>query len=408
MHIGLLNNTEFPDLIGRVFANNGFLNAIKRYNGGHEISVFETSLISKDQLEFIKRKPLNVLHYPGPSLYKAMEFKRFNPEPLVTTGITHSLVGSPYMEFLILNLMAKPSLTDVLFCTSRAVLNAVNEMQKIIFNSSKRSSFFDGILNCSIQRLGIDTKQFFKKEKNSDEKNLLYFGRFCPYTKVNLVPLIRMLKKVISNTSKKVSITFAGAEKFEYVKFLKEICEQIDLKIHFETNVTEQRKIELFSEADIFLAPSNNAQESFGLTLLEALASGLPVVGYDWSGYRDIVEDGKNGFLAKTKLNLKEEILPFKLDHLNQNDFSNSVCVDESYFVKSILSLIENEALLNFMSRRALKSASKFDWENVIPEFIQKWENLNSNCKQTVSCLAPIDYAKVFSHFASKEKNESF
>lgn len=39
--------------------------------------------------------------------------------------------------------------------------------------------------------------------------------------------------------------------------------------------------------------------ESFGLTLLEAMAAGLPVVTLDGKGNRDIMVDGKNGFLVK-------------------------------------------------------------------------------------------------------------
>jgi len=41
--------------------------------------------------------------------------------------------------------------------------------------------------------------------------------------------------------------------------------------------------------------------ESFGLTLIEAHASGLHAVVSDWNGYRDLVEDGQTGFLVPTR-----------------------------------------------------------------------------------------------------------
>jgi glycosyltransferase involved in cell wall biosynthesis len=41
-------------------------------------------------------------------------------------------------------------------------------------------------------------------------------------------------------------------------------------------------------------------QESFGITPLEAMASGLPAVVSDWSGYRDTVAHRKTGFHVKT------------------------------------------------------------------------------------------------------------
>ena len=52
--------------------------------------------------------------------------------------------------------------------------------------------------------------------------------------------------------------------------------------------------------ADIFCSLSDNHQETFGLTPIEAMAAGLPVVVSDWNGYRDTVRDGIDGFRVLT------------------------------------------------------------------------------------------------------------
>jgi N-acetyl-alpha-D-glucosaminyl L-malate synthase BshA len=52
---------------------------------------------------------------------------------------------------------------------------------------------------------------------------------------------------------------------------------------------------ELLSCADLFLLPSE--MESFGLVALEAMASGVPVIGASGSGLNEVVEDGETGYL---------------------------------------------------------------------------------------------------------------
>ena len=52
--------------------------------------------------------------------------------------------------------------------------------------------------------------------------------------------------------------------------------------------------------ADVFCSLSDNIPETFGLTTIEAMAAGLPVVVTDWDGYKDTVRDGIDGFAVPT------------------------------------------------------------------------------------------------------------
>ena len=56
------------------------------------------------------------------------------------------------------------------------------------------------------------------------------------------------------------------------------------------------------ASGDVFLSLPDNIQETFGLVVVEAMASGLPVLGSDWDGYRDLVVHGETGFLVPTRM----------------------------------------------------------------------------------------------------------
>ncbi|MDB5051888.1 MAG: hypothetical protein JWO30_4959 [Fibrobacteres bacterium] len=62
----------------------------------------------------------------------------------------------------------------------------------------------------------------------------------------------------------------------------------------------------LYSSADILLLPSRF--DTFGCVILEAFNCGLPVIAYDTKGPRDLIENGKSGFLANTISDFEEGI----------------------------------------------------------------------------------------------------
>jgi glycosyltransferase involved in cell wall biosynthesis len=64
---------------------------------------------------------------------------------------------------------------------------------------------------------------------------------------------------------------------------------------HISERLTERDLIDLYSSADVFCLPS--IDEGFGMVVLEAMASGLPVMVSRNVGAADIVIEGKNGFI---------------------------------------------------------------------------------------------------------------
>ena len=65
--------------------------------------------------------------------------------------------------------------------------------------------------------------------------------------------------------------------------------------------LTAEAKAEAYRSADVFCFPSYFASETFGLGVVEAMSSSLPVVATRWRGLAEIVDDGRDGFLVAIK-----------------------------------------------------------------------------------------------------------
>lgn len=73
----------------------------------------------------------------------------------------------------------------------------------------------------------------------------------------------------------------------------------VTLEIEWLGTVGSEAKWSLLAEADAMLFPSYYGSENFPLVLLEAMASGLPIVATEWRGIPSIVTSEENGLLVK-------------------------------------------------------------------------------------------------------------
>ena len=88
-----------------------------------------------------------------------------------------------------------------------------------------------------------------------------------------------------------------GTKEKEAKKFVKDK----NLKdVHFTGFIERQIIPQYFSTADIFCSPATK-DETFGIVLIEAFASGLPVVAFANEGYKTVLENENLGFLVKNK-----------------------------------------------------------------------------------------------------------
>ena len=129
---------------------------------------------------------------------------------------------------------------------------------------------------------------------------------------------------------------------------LEKIIDELNLKKHVTLlggNVSRER---IESKWDIFVLPS--ISETFGIVILEAMKLGLPVVASKVGGVTDIVKEGKNGLLIKSK--------------------------NPSAIASAVLELLNHPALAAKLVREGKETIKKFDWKVVIKDIEEVYLNL--------------------------------
>lgn len=120
---------------------------------------------------------------------------------------------------------------------------------------------------------------------------LLAVGRLCPEKGIhNAITIAEKLDLPL--------IIAAKLEDKNIDYFNTQIKPRLNQKIRWVGEVNERERNMLMSHAMCFLHPLE-WEEPFGLTIIEAMSCGTPVVAYDRGSMREIIQHGKNGFLAK-------------------------------------------------------------------------------------------------------------
>jgi glycosyltransferase involved in cell wall biosynthesis len=132
---------------------------------------------------------------------------------------------------------------------------------------------------------------------------VLWVGRLSFFEKAFPQPMFRAVKQAADATGAKVHFAMSGWFPGELDRDRYEEAAQLHapgVPVHFLDGNDRDQLGDLWAGADIFLSLVDNIQETFGITPLEAMAAGMPVVASDWDGYRSTIRDGIDGFLIPT------------------------------------------------------------------------------------------------------------
>lgn len=136
---------------------------------------------------------------------------------------------------------------------------------------------------------GIDLAMYDAQPVQPREKVIFFLGRHEP--RKGLSVLIDAMSLLPSDVT--LWIASDGPE----TESLRTRTEG-DARIQWLGRISDEDKVDRLSRASAFCAPSLRG-ESFGIVLIEAMASGAPVVSTDIDGYRNVATDGVNALLVE-------------------------------------------------------------------------------------------------------------
>jgi D-inositol-3-phosphate glycosyltransferase len=329
----------------------------------------------------------------GPVLEARRRFqRRLCPVTILSHGFSiHSMLYNWFLRTLLCDLQR----CDSIICTSRASREAMLKIMNHVSEEFNRewNTHLEFCGRVDLIPLCVDTEKLMPRDKLKARKRLglpqkaliiLYLGYVSP-SKADLLPLFRVLSTISkTNSGHNLLLIIAGSCEPGYEKLINSYIGSLRLQksVRIITELPDDSKSDLLPAADIFVAPTDSPQESFGLTPVEAMACGVPQVVADWDGYRDTVINGDTGFLVPTywskcdsELSVTGDLTGWEMDHLA---IGASVAIDIDALTQSLQILISNQSLREQMSRNSrLRATTLYGYGQVAFQYEALWDELS-------------------------------
>lgn len=345
------------------------------------------------------------------------------------TGPVHSLSYARYHAEFLRHLWPGCSERDAIVVTSQAGESVVRQAFNLL-----RAGYGLGedFVAPSLRRLPLGVAapprqsevQGWREAKRAeldlaaDDVALLCLGRISHTSKMDLLPLLRAVQRLGRASGgqvdlKRLRLILAGWTDSgdDTPQILAALAANLGVKLDIVSRPSMQERNALYAAADIFVSPSDNLQETFGLTVLEAGTYGLPVVASDFDGYRDLVEDGATGFLVRTigprRSDEADLLAHLWFDSQYHLHLAQQTALSVPDLAGALAKLIGSPSLRRQMGEAARKRVERnFVWSAVLPRYIALWDELAATpvaAKESLRAKAhplQLSYAKLFEgHF---------
>ncbi|WGU39698.1 glycosyltransferase family 4 protein [Phenylobacterium sp. NIBR 498073] len=415
-------DTSRERLMGRHSAGESFLRGFLRHAQVDELWLYDALNVGAAKGEamlkgvepprqvrrWIGERSLRQLAQPGCLYYPAADIpaQAWRRQPLGDAsyslcGVTHTTASAGTMDILANMSVAPVQPWDGLITTSRAVRTSVEtqiQAMRDYLGSRLGAARFPGPQIATIP-LGVNVEDFARTDENrrtwrerldipQDAMVVLYVGRLHMAAKMNPALMAMALEAAAKRTGKPIYWVVSGwghtdAYTETHHRWTTELCPSV----HYRPvdGRPADTRFSIWSVADIFISFSDNIQETFGLTPVEAMAAGLPSVVTDWDGYRDTVRHGLDGFRIRTFA--PRPSLGGDLAYYHANGWlayerylvsaAQMTSIDHVAATEALVDLIENPDLRARMGAAAAEQARQvFDWSRIIPQYQAFWGDL--------------------------------
>lgn len=413
------------DLKGRHSAGAGFLRAFARYHAGNPLFCYtgnralaaefakavETGAgrprpVSWIPLSDVRRlSEPGCLFLPGPGFGEyAWQRRFFNQRGYSLCGVTHTISTFRVMDMLGDYLIAPLQPWDALVVTSQPARNAINRVLEGWgeYLGTRLGARPPLHLRLPVIPLGVDCERFtdtperraagarLRQEQGIAPEDIvvLFFGRLSFHAKAHPLPMFQACERAQARTRRKIHLVLTGGASNkeigqEFADSARRYCPSVNTVI---LDGSDPKNAEAsWPAADIFMSLSDNIQETFGLTPIEAMAAGLPVIVSDWDGYRDTISDGEVGFRIPSLLPPTGSGRELAFRHMIGMDSSDrylgyasqATAVDADAAAAALLRLAEDGELRRRMGEAGRRRArALYDWPVVMAAYERLWAEL--------------------------------